>query len=478
VTGTPLRSDAVHVDEAADAARSDDGADEPRDFTWWVALAVVAAGALAVRVAFVLITQAHVTLAGDAYWYHWQARLVADGRGFLNPYDFYKHGLVTQGADHPPAFIVLLTLADWVGISTDQGQRLLMCVVGTASVVVIAVVVKHLVGRRAALVAAVLAALYPNLWINDGMLMSETLYIFFVALSFLFAYRFWRRPRWGSLVGLSVSLAIMALTRPESVLLFVFFLVPFVLVRRQVAWRLRLGYIAGAAGIAVVLLAPWIGYNLSRYTNPVYLSSGFGQTLAVGNCNSTYSGPFLGFYDITCLQPPKVTPPTEGDASVRDVVWRKIGTTYIKGHLSDLPKVIAAREGRIWGVYRVHQQETLDWFVEGRGTRTHVEWAQWSYWALLPFAALGVYALRRRRLPTSPLLAQFALVAFVAALTFGVTRYRAGAEVGLVIFAAAGVELLVSWVSARVRTRGGPAAHPDEATEPDPSDEVMLHGAT
>jgi 4-amino-4-deoxy-L-arabinose transferase-like glycosyltransferase len=468
----------VHVDEAAGAARSDDGDVGSNDKAWWVALAVVAAAALAVRVAFVLVTQVHVTLAGDAYWYHWQARLVADGRGFLNPYDFYKHGLVTQGADHPPAFIVLLTLANWVGISTDQGQRLLMCIVGTASVVVIAVVVKHLVGRRAALVAAVLAALYPNMWINDGMLMSETLYVFFVALSFLFAYRFWRRPRWGSLVGLSISIAIMALTRPESVLLFVFFLVPFVLVRRQVPWRLRLGYLAGAAGIAALLFAPWVGYNLSRYTNPVYLSSGFGQTLAVGNCNDTYSGRFLGFYDITCLQPPNATAPTEGDASVRDVVWRKIGTTYIKDHLSDLPKVIAAREGRIWGVYRVQQQEILDWYVEGRGTHAQVQWAQWSYWALLPFAAVGVFAMRRRRIPTSPLLAQFALVAFVAALTFGVTRYRAGAEVALVIFAAAGIELIVSWVRARVRSRDEPAAPGDEPVEPTTTDEVILDGAS
>lgn len=421
---------------------------------WW-ALGAVLAGALAVRLVFVYTTQSHVVLAGDAYWYHWQARLVADGRGFLNPYDFFKHHVVKAGADHPPAFIILLAIADWVGISGEQAQRTLTCVIGTASVLLIALIVRRLFNHRAALIAAVLAALYPNLWINDGMLMSESLYIFFVAVSVLLAYRFWKRPRWPDLLGLAAALTLTALTRAEAVLLLPFFLVPFVLARRSVPLRDRLRFIVASAGVALVLLAPWVGYNLSRYREPVFLSTGSGQTLAVGNCDATYSGTFLGFYSLECLRPPNATPPTGGDYSQQELVWRRQAKHYITHHLGDLPKVVAAREGRIWGVYRVRDQETLDWFVEGRGNLQQVRWAQWFYWGLLPLAAVGLVVFRRRRVPASPLLAQFALAAVVAAISFGVTRYRAGAEVGLVIFAGVGVEAAARWSLRKVRDRTG-----------------------
>ncbi|MSV48953.1 MAG: hypothetical protein F2914_07995, partial [Actinobacteria bacterium] len=92
-----------------------------RCFLVWLTPILVVA--LAVRVGFVLIRQSSVQLVtGDAYWYHFQAKLVAQGRGFLHPFDFYKEGIVSQGADHPPGFVVLLTILDWLGIDSPQGQ--------------------------------------------------------------------------------------------------------------------------------------------------------------------------------------------------------------------------------------------------------------------------------------------------------------------------------------------------------------------
>ena len=47
-----------------------------------VALAAIMLIGFAVRVAFVAVRQSKVVLqTGDAYWYHYQARLVADGAG-------------------------------------------------------------------------------------------------------------------------------------------------------------------------------------------------------------------------------------------------------------------------------------------------------------------------------------------------------------------------------------------------------------
>ena len=48
---------------------------------------------------------------------------------------------------------------------------------GTGTVVMLGITARAVAGRRAGLIAAVIAAVYPNMWINDGLVMSETLTI-------------------------------------------------------------------------------------------------------------------------------------------------------------------------------------------------------------------------------------------------------------------------------------------------------------
>jgi asparagine N-glycosylation enzyme membrane subunit Stt3 len=45
--------------------------------------------------------------------------------------------------------------------------------IGTCTIVVIGLVANRLAGPRAGLLAAGIAAVYPNLWMNDGLVMSE-----------------------------------------------------------------------------------------------------------------------------------------------------------------------------------------------------------------------------------------------------------------------------------------------------------------
>ena len=407
--------------------------------------------ALAVRVAFVLIRQSSVQLVtGDAYWYHFQAKLVAQGRGFLNPFDFYKEGIVSQGADHPPGFVVVLTILDWLGIDSAQGQRLVMCLVGTVSVAVIAFLGRRLGGGRVGLIAAAIAALYPNMWINDGMLMVETVFILATAVALLGCYRYVSRPNRVDVAVISIALTVAAMTRPEAILLFLLLPVPIVLGRREVAWKERVLQLVLAACIPILAFAPWVLYNQSRFEDPVFISTGAGQTLAAGNCDLTFSGEHLGFYDTKCLLAPQIQEPTTTDRSLRDSEYRQIARSYIGAHSSDLPKVMAARVGRVWHLFRVDQSVGLDGFIEGRAGGPPgsgfflVREALWAYFVLAPLAIYGLVALRRRRTLVYPLLMQPALVTLVAAMTFGITRYRAGAEVTIVVCAAVTIEIIAS----------------------------------
>jgi 4-amino-4-deoxy-L-arabinose transferase-like glycosyltransferase len=415
--------------------------DPERRFLLWLG-AIMALG-LSIRVAFVLIRQSSVELVtGDAFWYHFQAKLVAEGKGFLHPFDYYKDGISAPGADHPPGFVVVLAVLDWLGIDSPQGQRLVMCLVGTASIAVIAFVARRLGGPTVGLIAAAIAAVYPNLWINDGMLMVETVFILASATALLAVYRYLDRPNMGDVVLLSVSLTVAAMTRPEAMVLFGVLVLPVVLARREVPWRTRIAQVAVAALVPVLAFAPWVLYNLSRYEEPVLLSTGAGQTLAVGNCDLTYSGKFLGYYDTNCLLAPQIEEPTETDRSLRDAEYQRIAWAYMRENAGELPKVFAARVGRIWHLYRVDQSIGLDGFVEGRaggppGSSQHlVREALWSYYVLMALAIPGLWLIRRNGHKIYPLLVQPALVTFIAAATFGITRYRAGAEVSIVVCAA------------------------------------------
>lgn len=435
---------AVTTEDAGAATTPDptrSGGRIERAFRWWLA-GIMAVG-LAVRVAFVVIRQSSVELVtGDAYWYHFQAKLVAEGKGFLHPFEYFKHGVRAPGADHPPGFVTILAVLDLLGIDSPQGQRLAMCVVGTASIAVVGLLGRRLGGPVVGLIAAGLAAIYPNIWINDGMLMVETVFIFATAVSLLACYRYLERHDRRDLLVMSAALTLGATTRPESIVLFGILLLPVVLLRRQLTWTQRALHLVLAALVPVVVFAPWVVYNLGRFEAPVLISTGAGQTLAAGNCDLTYSGSHLGFYDTRCLLAPQIEEPTTEDLSLRDGEYRRIAMDYMSEHRGELPKVMAARIGRVWHLYRPGQSIGLDGWIEGRsggppGTSFGlVREALWSYYALMPLAAVGLVVLKRRRQEIWPMLAQPVLVTVVAAMTFGITRYRAGVEVSVVVCAA------------------------------------------
>ena len=118
---------------------------------------------------------------------------------------------------------------------------------------------------------------------------------------------------------------------------------------------------------------------------------------------------------------------------------RKQAIEYTKDHIQRLPLVVAARVGRLWGLFKPGQTTAFDWWIEGRG-RAPTWIGLFAYYAMIPFGIYGLVVMRRRRLPILPLLALVAIATFAAAITFGVTRYRAPAEVAIVLAAAVGID--------------------------------------
>jgi 4-amino-4-deoxy-L-arabinose transferase-like glycosyltransferase len=253
-------------------------------------------------------------------------------------------------------------------------------------------------------------------------------------------------------LGLACGFA--GLARPELVLALPLVVVPLILFRRELAWKHRLQLVVGAAGATIIVLAPWVTYNMSRFESPVYMSSNFGSTLVATNCDGTYYGKFIGFKDYSCSsevvrRQQQTNPRWERlDESQRDDVLRAEAMEYIRAHSDRVPVVVAARWGRIAGLYQPVQEIEFDEAIHGQAS-----WLGYlmlvSYYANAGLAVVGLIVLRRRRVHIWPLVALPVIVLISVGTTFAQVRYRAPAEVVLVIGAAVALDALVAGRSRR-----------------------------
>jgi hypothetical protein len=213
-------------------------------------------------------------------------------------------------------------------------------------------------------------------------------------------------------------------------------------------WGRRFRLAVVACLMAGVALGPWVIFNYTRFEAPTTMTTGTGSALSAASCDEVFYGTLIG-YSANCVQGP--WPSAALDESQRDLVPRHAAVQYTKDHLSRLPLVVAARVGRLWGLFKPGQTTAFDWWIEGRG-RAPTWIGLFMYYALLPFAVVGLVALRRRRVPILPLLAIVVIATFAAAITFGVTRYRAPAEVVIVVAAGVGIDAAWRWFRSRSRT--------------------------
>jgi hypothetical protein len=248
-------------------------------------VAAVVVGALW-RVGVLSVDKWHQPLLlNDSIYYSGQAKQLARGVWF-------RELFVDQpGAEHGPLTSVLMAPLSWMD-HPEPWQRIVTVLCGVATIVVLAAVARRVAsgvardgvapdgvaGARAGVVAAWIAALYPNLWMNDGLIMSESVSTLCVGSVLLTALRWREAPSVRRLVPLGVLLGLAALARSELVLA-----IPLVALwcwfelRRD--WRTPVLVMATAAAV----LAPWAVFNMVRFERPVLLTT-TGPIWATGRC--------------------------------------------------------------------------------------------------------------------------------------------------------------------------------------------------
>jgi len=140
------------------------------------ALALVAIGALAIRIAFIVVVAPKVPPLGDATAYHLLAENLARGRGYIRPFDDLLLHVRRPTAEYPPLFAVLLAIPARLGVHSVESQRIFLAFVGTGTVVLVGLLGRRVASPVVGLVAAALAAAYPMLFLSEATLMAESLY--------------------------------------------------------------------------------------------------------------------------------------------------------------------------------------------------------------------------------------------------------------------------------------------------------------
>ncbi len=390
-------------------------------------LAGIAACGLALRLTIIAVSRGE-RVNGDGFEWSKQGNLNAAGHWFVSAFTLRPDAL------RPPGWALVLTVWAFLGQHSWIHQQVLSCLIGTATVVVVGLIGRRLAGGRAGLVAAGIAAVYPGLWVYERPLLSEVLLLLEVALMILLAYRFRDGPSGPGVVLLGGMCGLLALTRSEQILVLPLLVFPLVVGAAKADRRRLVAWLGLATATTLVVIAPWTIFNLGRFQRPVLLSNGFGAAAATGNCPLAYYGPETGYGDLRCL--PLFA---RGDQSVQDSEDAHTALTYAEHHLSRLPVVLVAREGRTFGFWNPFQQATID--AQWMGTWVGVtRLGLVVYWLLLVPAVVGGVVLRRRRVAVFPLLSFVAIAALAVLPTIGDVRYRATAEIPLILLASVAVD--------------------------------------
>jgi 4-amino-4-deoxy-L-arabinose transferase-like glycosyltransferase len=383
---------------------------------------------LVLQFAYVLAIR-HYKLAGDGPEYDAEAQLIAHGHLF---YTRLPYGILHAGAWKAPLYPAWIGF--WYALFGHHPLlvKLLQVPVGACTIPLTWLLARRLFGRRVALVAAVVVAVYPLAWQYEGTFYPEALATPLYVLLLLLAFT--GEPSRRRAVALGLLTGVALLLRPTTEFLFLGVLVAWSL---RIGWRRGIGLTALSVAMAALVVAPWTIRNAIVMHGFVPISM---QDAAIyGTFNSTSASDSLFPYAWR-TEPASVAGLFDPHHPLSDVTLRSklihAGTSYISAHPgSVLSAFFWNGLSRLWDV-RHPARALAEVPYEGR-SRFVSRVGLYAYYVLLPLALIGLWRARARRWLVLGVLA-LALGASVVFTIDAGTRYRAPLEPLIVVLAAAG----------------------------------------
>ncbi|HXU83033.1 MAG TPA: hypothetical protein VN914_16665 [Polyangia bacterium] len=402
--------------------------------------------AFLVRLAWISLYP-QVPLRGDDRTYVALAQSLAAGQGYLDQGN--------KDAHYMPGWPLVMAVPFALGLGFTA-IRVLLCLLSTAVCLEAYLLGQLLVSRRAGLVAAWFGALFPPLIWYSGVLLAETVSAAVFGLWAVLAVSYAQRGGgWGRVALVGLTTGLLVLFRAEML---PFAPLPFLARALVAGWKPQLPRAALATALCLVVLSPWVVFNLHRFGEPMLLTTAGGIGLWSVSKQPLYTAEetYATYRALKIPGKPKATADRFA-AVARENIKRDPGG-YLRARLVDLPHfwlgsqtepvhgaeltISEARQRKAWGV--------LAWKALGYGAQ--------ALYAAGALAGLVLFARRRDRL-----LPWLIVGAKVAAHAPFIQTTRYGLHVAPLLLCYAGAALLWSYDRLRGAAPDGVTSAPAPA---------------
>ncbi len=358
------------------------------------------------------------SLFGDAKDYDAIGWNLCQGNGFAQAV-----GVPTSS--RAPAYPAFLALAYWIGGHDLQAVRILQALLGTGIVLWVFRIACRFYGPECAYIAALIMAFHPIAIYFGAWLITETLFVFILYATFLLAISARTRPTVVHLFGLGILLALMALTRPQSILYWAILPVWVLCVNRADPFRKAVGQWLLVALVSLLTVLPWTVRNYLVHEAFVLVDTHGGWTL-YGSYGPTNQGEFVSRYALAARGLSEYQ---------RDRLYYHLTMQWIGEHPLEAIRLIPQKVGRLFSpMAAVDVDYSVPWSVA----------AKILYGLFLLLAAIGMLQALSQWRASLLLYSSILLTVSTSAIFYGCTRFSLPMQPSVVIFCSLPIARLLS----------------------------------
>lgn len=389
----------------------------------------------------------YTTGQGDSAWYLAQGYALVTGLDETALPGYGAEGSLPVSLRHlptPPLYLLLIGF--WQALLPRAAAILAIYItqalLSTLTVYFAYRITAQIGSHRAGLIAAGLLAIAPVFIIETGLILTETLYIFLLALAF-WLYLLASHSRWwerglrgeGALMLAAFVFGLATLTR-AALLLFPLGLALHLLLAN--GWRQGLRRAGLLLLIYSLTVATWTMYSLARWDRFVIAGEGFAAFLYIGATDTGWQGPEAT--DAALLEPGSFEQEAQAIISADPL-------GYIQRRIGQLTAAYLQPHGTVFYSGESLRQLVANWFETDRTFTGLIELTQgqhfWPKLAIYIFhygvillGLAGMWCTRHRWRLTLPLIGLVLYVTLLHLLLDAIPRYIFPTMLVWVIFAA------------------------------------------
>lgn len=408
---------------------------------------ILFAFALCIRILYNLTVARRYTPTHDAFFYQ------TIGFNTLHVHCYCLH-LYYPTVNRAPLWPMLIAFISVPFGPSDLYARLFFSVLGACTCVFVYLFAKALTNSiYIGLLAGVIAAMYPGLFIYDGWLYTESLYTFLLFALCYTVYRLQHTPRLYNWVICGILLGLLSLTRPNgpAVLALLLLWAVFMAWRKIFSWSFAAKGMLISTLITVAIIAPWTLRNYEVSHSFVSVAGGDGIVLLGAYNDQILANPdYAGSWINPLRSSPKIAKPfplytCDARCEVKqDAVYRDAAKQWVLKHLGSMPRLLLLHFTNMWSPVTVEADLPTSRFPGLKSSQFVIVWTKLITPCIFALAALGVLAFWQRR-------RDLLFVYFIVLLTiaqnlalYGSPRFRAPIEPILVLLTAGTIWFLWS----------------------------------